>query len=152
MNTPMKSQFQMRGRSAKPAIRVGVAGLIWHEGKLLIGQRKKEPHFGKWVLPGGGVHFGETFEDALRREMAEEASIAIVLGGLKTVRQIIGEGEHRIVIFFEGRLDHFIGGAMRAGSDLSQVLLADGDELRRLLREDAFTPTVYNVLYTEGVI
>jgi ADP-ribose pyrophosphatase YjhB (NUDIX family) len=37
----------------------------------------KHTYVGGWHLPGGGVETGETFRDALQRELAEEGRIAI---------------------------------------------------------------------------
>ncbi len=34
-------------------------------------------HAGKWTLPGGGIEFGETPEDAVVREVKEETGLAI---------------------------------------------------------------------------
>jgi 8-oxo-dGTP pyrophosphatase MutT (NUDIX family) len=61
--------------------RVIAAGLIFSkDGKLLMG--KKDPESGGvyadcWHLPGGGVNEDETYEEALRREIAEEVGIDI---------------------------------------------------------------------------
>ena len=44
--------------------------------------RAQEPHSKKtfWVMPGGGLDGDESFEDAAKRELAEEAGCEFVLG------------------------------------------------------------------------
>ncbi len=48
------------------------------EGIVLI-QRAKEPH--GWALPGGFVDYGESVEEAARREAREETSLDVELVG-----------------------------------------------------------------------
>jgi 8-oxo-dGTP diphosphatase len=58
-----------------------VAGLIEREGRILIGQRRKDDrHPLKWEFPGGKVEPGETAREALQRELEEELSIQAVIG------------------------------------------------------------------------
>ena len=59
-------------------IRVGVPCLVVKGDKVLLGQSSKEgPQFKQWVIPGGGVDFGETFESTAKREILEETGIVI---------------------------------------------------------------------------
>jgi 8-oxo-dGTP diphosphatase len=63
--------------SAAPSIEVA-AGLVFRAGKLLITQRPQSSHLGGlWEFPGGKREANETFEDCLRRELAEELGIEI---------------------------------------------------------------------------
>ncbi len=54
--------------------RVGVYAFVAKDRDLLLVQQKKGPYAGKFDFPGGGIEFGESLEQALRRELAEEIS------------------------------------------------------------------------------
>jgi mutator protein MutT len=59
------------------------AALIFHNGKLLITQRRADDHLPNlWEFPGGKVEPGETFERCLVREIREELGIEISVGDL----------------------------------------------------------------------
>lgn len=55
--------------------RTGASILVVDNGKVLLVKRGKEPHKGKWSLPGGGQELGETLEDCARRELKEETGL-----------------------------------------------------------------------------
>ena len=52
---------------------VGVVVLI-SSNKVFVGKRKDNP-IDKWQMPQGGVDHGETFLEAMKRELVEETSI-----------------------------------------------------------------------------
>ena len=57
--------------------------MVFREGKLLITQRRPEAHLGSlWEFPGGKREPGETFEQCLQRELAEELGIETQVGPL----------------------------------------------------------------------
>lgn len=66
-----------------------VAGVIYKENKFLIAQRNlKKAQGGLWEFPGGKVEKGESYENALAREIKEEFNANI------EVNEYIGENIH----------------------------------------------------------
>jgi mutator protein MutT len=54
------------------------AGLVFRDGTVLIARRLPEAHLGGlWEFPGGKREPGESFEQCLKRELAEEMGIEI---------------------------------------------------------------------------
>jgi 8-oxo-dGTP diphosphatase len=60
-----------------------VAALLWHNGRVLLGQRPAgSPDAGRWEFPGGKREPDESPEAALARELAEELGIGARVGAL----------------------------------------------------------------------
>ena len=74
------SGFGQRGEP--PRIDVA-AGLIFRSGRLLITQRPAGTHLGGlWEFPGGKLEPGESWEQALIRELREELDVSVSVGRL----------------------------------------------------------------------
>jgi ADP-ribose pyrophosphatase YjhB (NUDIX family) len=56
-----------------PGPKLAVDCIILIDGRVLLIHRRNPPH--GWALPGGFVEYGETVEDAVRREMKEETGL-----------------------------------------------------------------------------
>lgn len=79
-------------------IGVGVGAAIFNdEGKLFLTQRgeKAKNEVGTWEIPGGSVEYGETLQEALRREIREEHGITIDIIELLAVCDHIIPDEHQ---------------------------------------------------------
>lgn len=132
-------------RSAeKQRPRLGCAGLIRSGDQVLLGKRNKEPNRGLWVLPGGGVEFGESFSKTLQRELWEEAGIEVDVQGVFNVYELINPpSEHRVIVYVNGS---YRSGVPVASSDLSDVRFFQKEELKELSERKLISPFVETVL------
>lgn len=80
---------------------VGQAAIIMRDGKFLMLKRAGKHGGGTWSVPGGWQEVGETFEEAVKREVAEEVGCEIgnLRFGAVTNNYFPEEGIHSISIF-----------------------------------------------------
>jgi 8-oxo-dGTP diphosphatase len=130
--------------------RLGCAGLVRQGDQVLLGRRNKEPNRGLWVLPGGGVEFGESFEQTLERELFEEAGIDVAVRGVFKVYELINPpNEHRVIVYM---LAEHRSGEPVASSDLSEVRFFRKEELREMSRQQLISPFVEKVLLEANLL
>lgn len=88
-------------------VSVGIA-LVNEKGEIFLSKRgvKATNERGTWEKPGGKVQFGETLEDAARREMKEEYGIDVELIYQFPAQnhRIPGEKQHWVPTCFVARL------------------------------------------------
>lgn len=80
---------------------VVVLGLIKNNGRFLLTKRNDgERNKGKWQVPGGGQEFGETLEEALKRELIEEVGLHVQVDGEPYIVEYIDDTWHGILFFY----------------------------------------------------
>lgn len=119
---------------ARPIVGIGVAVLRAEPASVLLVRRGKPPNRGSWSLPGGAQELGETAESAARRELAEEAGLAV--GDMHLAAQV--DSIHRDP---DGRIRYhytiidfaalYRDGTPRAGGDVTEAAWAALDDLAR---------------------
>ena len=88
----------------QPRVRVGV--VIPHDDQiLLVRHRKGEKTY--WMLPGGGLDFGETFASCAEREVLEETGLKIKAGRMLYISEAICPrgSRHVLNVFMLARLE-----------------------------------------------
>lgn len=73
---------------------LAVSAAIFRDGQVLLVRRARSPAKGFYSLPGGRVEYGETLEQALTREVAEETGLAVGITGLAGWREVVPNAAH----------------------------------------------------------
>ncbi len=111
----------------RPEVCVGVAAV--HGDSILLIKRGRGVGTGSWSIPGGRVEFGETLEDAARRELFEETGLrAPEFEALGHVERI-GPEWHYVIYDFVWRLGSGPEPQVTAGDDAADARWVCLDEL-----------------------
>jgi 8-oxo-dGTP diphosphatase len=83
-------------------VRVRSCGICISHDRILLAGHRMPGHQGLfWAPPGGGVVFGESLEEGLKREFFEECGLQVGVGELLFVNEFIRPPLHAIEFFFE---------------------------------------------------
>lgn len=82
-------------------IRVRVCGLCYRGDDLLLINHKNLYGHDFWAPPGGGLEFGETAQNALKREFFEECGLEISVGNFLFACEFVSPPFHAVELFFE---------------------------------------------------
>ena len=120
---------------------VGVGGVVIDNGRTLLIRRGSHPLKGEWSIPGGLLEVGETLEQGVARELAEETGLEVgVLELLEVFERIFpappnsdgtpGDAArpqyHFVVLDY---LCEIRGGTLSAGGDALEFAWAREEEL-----------------------
>ncbi len=105
----------MKGNFYVNRIRVRSCGLLVENEKLLLVE-VLSPVTNKWtwIAPGGGVEFGESLEEAVKREFLEETGLNISVQDQVYTNQIIEPPIHAVEFYFLVKQE---GGKLSLGTD-----------------------------------
>lgn len=111
--------------------RVTSAVLVVHEGKFLLAERNKVNYNGYWIIPGGGVKFGETIQEAAIREIKEETNLDVEITKLIGPKEVINVPSkyHSVVFFHLAKPKHT---NIEAKEDVSAAKFFSIEEVKQL--------------------
>jgi ADP-ribose pyrophosphatase YjhB (NUDIX family) len=113
--------------------RLRVAAVLVRDGAVLLVRHVKGERT-YWLLPGGGVDYGESLGEAVLREVKEETGLDVRLGRLILVNDSIPPDRHRHVVNLYFTVELAGGAALTLGEDwnLAELRWMPLDELRGL--------------------
>ena len=126
-------------------IDIGVGALIIDTGRvLLVRHRLERGGFwqGKWTLPGGMLQVGETIDEGILREVAEETGLEVEITGeaKEPVERIVtGDGGTELHVVYIVKTARVLGGELSPNSDVGEAVWAaveDLSDIRDDLHED----------------
>jgi mutator protein MutT len=112
--------------------------VIDNEARLLLVQRGRGAAVGQWSVPGGRVEGGETLEQAVTREVAEETGLKVRCGRFVGWVERISPDYHFVIMDFVAE----VAGeqqALVAGDDAADAAWIPLDELESVDLVDGLT-------------
>src|SRR5262245_14317046 len=103
-------------------LRVRACGICWKDERLLMVNHDSLTSAGFWAPPGGGIDFGMSAAETLKKEFMEETGLTILPGQFRFGCEFIQKPLHSIELFFEASI---ISGTLKTGTDPELPIIRD---------------------------
>jgi 8-oxo-dGTP diphosphatase len=103
-------------------VRVRVCGICWSDNRLLMVNHASITPTDFWAPPGGGVEFGQSVNETLRKEFKEETGLNIRPGDFLFGCEFIQKPIHSIELFYAVTVE---SGTLKIGSDPEIQIIKD---------------------------
>jgi 8-oxo-dGTP diphosphatase len=113
---------------------LAVGAVVVRDGKVLLVLRGREPGRGRWSLPGGVVHLGETLQSAVIRELREECGIEVAVAETaEVVERMVPDAQgrlqyHYVILDYQAK---WLQGELTASEEVEDARWVDPDSLDR---------------------
>lgn len=109
-----KHRSKRKAGKAIPTTRVSVIVISAEKRILLVKHRKGSKQY--WVLPGGRLEYGETFQECAEREIQEETGLEVAVDKMVFVSEAIApdRSRHIVNVYLTARVT---GGTMLLGNE-----------------------------------
>ncbi len=104
-----------------------VGAVVVRDGRILLIRRGRGPAQGQWSVPGGRVEFGETLQEAVIREVAEETGLDVICGEFIGLVERMSDDYHYVILDFWA--DAVSDGPLTAGDDAAEATWVDLSDL-----------------------
>ena len=136
-------------RSARSIATTRVSVIVFNSENQILLVKHKKGQRQYWVLPGGRLEYGETFDECGVREVKEETGLDVEIERMIYVSEAIApdRSRHIVNVYLLARL---LGGTMRLGNEpvLAGVEFRDIEELRAMA---LYPPVSLQILEDQSV-
>ncbi|ABG59916.1 NUDIX domain-containing protein [Cytophaga hutchinsonii] len=138
-------------------LRIRVCGICMDDNKILLVKHHSLGESGiLWAPPGGGISFGETAEEALKREFLEETGLSVSIEKFLCVNEYLSLPLHAIELFFLVKTT----GTLKLGTDpelqANQQIITDVEWLSidalQLLPKNSIHGILHNIQASADVL
>ena len=127
---------------------VGVGGAVVKDERLLLVRRASAYGKGNWQIPGGFIERTETMEDAVVREVEEEAGVTACPRGILAIRNRLFDGSNSTYVVF--LMDWISGSPRPDGIETDRAEWFSLEEIRALKSRPSINLALAEAALGEG--